>query len=146
MKRIQVQIVRSTAKAHLVASGDRQGWIRKSWIRDDGTVSKSTFDRAAKIKEARDKAQRERQEFRNAYHTVTVARETAKAVMVDVDWFASCDPTHAGTSGAWIAKSLMKGSAAPGWILAKKIDEVQARFRAEVTVESVGGVCTYAWN
>lgn len=44
---LQVQILKSTPKAHLVEANGRQGWMQARWLREDGTVSATTFAKAA---------------------------------------------------------------------------------------------------
>lgn len=119
-KRIEIQITRSTKKAHLVVSADgRQAWVQRRWVSDDNTVSEKTFTR-----------QSEEFEARNGSTSFDIARETEKAVA------AECPINFAGfddTMLVWFPKSVVEISdgkaSAPNWLVNRKLDEAVERFQ-----------------
>lgn len=131
--RQQVEIVRSTEKAHLIAANGQQGWIQKKWLAADGTVSSTTFAKAvANATERAESAARKQEsdraarEFANAEHAVPVVRETEKAVAAEiVIEFAGDEETKL----VWFPKSAIGGADGvaliPGWLLTAKIDELK---------------------
>jgi len=135
-KKIQVEIVRSTAKAHLVKdSTGREGWIQARWLSAENMVSHTTFEKALDNKaESQNKAAADRafaaaeNEFKSTMHPVRVVRETEKAVA------AKCVINFAGFEEAklvWFPKSAIDGSDGvaliPGWLIrAKQADLLQS--------------------
>jgi len=133
MKRIKVQIEKSTKKAHLITSEDgRRGWIQQRWLRADSTVSKKVLDKAVVNFKERQAAHAEATEWADSYHRILeVARETEKAVAVKANFDAynlERDFQHL----VWIPKSLLHGLAVPGWFIIKKVRQITEELYEEL--------------
>lgn len=131
--RIEVAIVRSTEKAHLVSANGQQGWIQKRWIDAANTVSETTFakavagatERVATAKINADRATAERL-FRNSDHAVAVVKETEKAVAAEVT--VVVPGGFEETRLVWFPKSAIGGgegvAIVAGWMIRSKEEQV----------------------
>lgn len=139
MTRIQVTIVRSTPKAHLVQdTTGRTGWIQARWLAADSTVSATTFekavasaaDRAASQQRKSDFEAAEKQ-FRNNWHLVEVAKETEKAVAAKITILAPGGFEEEAL--VWFPKSAIGGgenfAEIPGWMIRDREGSVGDNFR-----------------
>lgn len=127
MTTIKVEIVKSTAKAHLVESDGRKAWIQKRWLREDGTVNAKTFERQAAEQNALEKVKKADQEFKSSLHELgPVERETEKAIAIKAYWHEE-HTDQAGSCLAWLPKSQIQGGQAPGWLLNAKARELPSR-------------------
>ena len=121
-KRIAVTVERETRKALFVTDGQRGGWIQRRWLAEDGTVSASTFEKAAGAAEERRTEAEEDRAFRNATHAVPVARETEKAVAAEI--LPSVPGGAEKTVLAWSPKSQIGGADGvaeiPGWMIRER--------------------------
>lgn len=138
MSRIQVQIVRSTAKAHLISAEGKEGWIQARWLKADGTVAKATFEKAVTNAEERKEAFASKREFeaaerafRQASHAVRVARETEKAVAAEV--LLSIPGGFEETALVWFPKSAIEGgegvAVIPGWMIRDREERAGENYR-----------------
>jgi len=129
IKRLKVEIEKSTAKAHLIKDSEgRIGWIQKRWLAEDSTVSVKTFEKAVSNYKERAEIRSEAREWSNARHKIIeIAKETAKAIAVKAS-FDAYDVERTVHRLVWIPKSLIKNGAVPGWWMAKKIDELKHEF------------------
>lgn len=139
---MQVTIVKSTVKAHLVQNAaGQQAWIQARWLKADGTVSDSTFIKGAlkiQVKKDQDEALKA---FKNEFHAIQVARESEKAVAITVR-IDLCDIERDITRLVWLPKSQLKDGAAPGWLLLAKRAELRDELRnaGSAIIEFFGGV------
>lgn len=128
-KRIAVTVERETRKALFVTDGQRSGWIQRRWLGEDGTVSASTFEKAAgAAEERRADAEEDRLArisetiFRNSLHAVPVVRETEKAVAAEI--VLSVPGGAEKTVLAWFPKSQIGGADGvaeiPGWMIRER--------------------------
>lgn len=133
--KINVTVIRETAKALLVADqAGREGWIQRRWCAD-GMVSAATFEKAVEhAAERKESAAREvefakaAREFANSDHAVPVVKETEKAVACEIAVeFAGDEETKL----VWFPKSAIGGAEGvaliPGWLLNAKIEELQSK-------------------
>ena len=128
--RVEVEIIRSTAKAHLVRAADgREGWIQRRWLAADGTVGEGTMDRADASRQAaarKREAEKAERVWRDSLHLVRIARQTEKAIAVSAPFEFAGDVDE---TLLWFPKSQCqpgeeRGTAfVPGWLIAAKIDE-----------------------
>jgi SH3-like domain-containing protein len=128
--KIQVSVVRETAKALLVQDADgREGWIQRRWLSADSTVKAETFEKAVASAEERKADKQAAQDFRNNFHQIIVVRETEKAVGCEIH-FDLCDIERNATRMVWFPKSRCQrtddGWAAQGWMILAKEDEARA--------------------
>jgi hypothetical protein len=131
---MQVTIIKSTAKAHLVENAaGQQAWIQARWLKADGSVSDDTFNKSASAL-AKSKAEAEAEkEFKNSYHPLgEISKESEKAVAIQAHWenFAS---EQSGSALVWIPKSQIKDGAVPGWLLQAKARELKERLTRQFT-------------
>lgn len=147
MSRIQVQIVRETPKALLIAANGHEGWIQRRWLAADSTVSVSTFNKAAAKSAARRADNTSIRAWKDAYHPVAVVGETEKAVLCNASmeiYIAASSMARGHKEGVWFPKSLLRDGAAPGWLLLKKSAELMKNWNAlhqgGCSVDSIGGV------
>lgn len=144
-KRIKVEVEKSTPKAHLVKdAAGRTGWIQKRWLKDDFTISATTFEKAVAYIAEKAAVREAAKQFNDAYHTLAkVVKETEKAVAVEavLDF---CDVEKYSHKMLWIPKSLIKNGAVQGWFVIKKIEELLDEYREDfsrygsVIMDSVG--------
>lgn len=123
---ISISIERETKKAALITDGTSRGWVQKRWIKD-GRVSDKVFAKAVAEYQARDAERAAQNAWRNAFHTLPVARETEKAFAFEAH-FTSGDGEQEVSRLLWFPKSVCQGFAAPGWMIEKKVAEVQDTF------------------
>ena len=149
MKTVSITVVRSTAKAQFVQTADgRQGWVQNRSVKDDGTVTATTFDKAAAEFISRLDAKVSANKFAQAFHSIAVVRETEKAVAIEV----SVELTHTERDISrlvWLPKSQLCKEvdvvSAPGWILLAKREELFADLRGQgAFINSFGGVSCLA--
>lgn len=131
--RIQVTIIRSTAKAHLVADATgRQGWIQQRWLKN-GTVSAETFEKAVEsaadrqqIRQSQQEADAAEREFERAAHRVAVVKETDKAVAAEV--ILRIPGGFEEPALVWFPKSAIGGgdgvAEVPGWMIREREQKV----------------------
>jgi len=128
-KRITVEIVRTTEKAHLISAEGKQGWIQKRWLDASSTVSASTFAKAVNSAEerkaefaAKQQAGRAEREFCNKDHAVRVVKETEKAVAAEVTLMVPGGFEE--TKLVWFPKSAIGGADGiamiPGWMIRER--------------------------
>lgn len=131
---MQVQIIKSTAKAHLVQNEEgRQAWIQARWLRADGTVNDKTFNNGAVAIEQKKADAEADNAFANGMHEIhEIVKESEKAIALNARWenFAS-DQT--GTALVWFPKSQIKNNSLPGWLLKAKAKELKERLTRQYT-------------
>lgn len=149
--RINVEIVRSTTKAHLVKGQDgREGWIQARWLREDGTVSSSTFEKAVQNKtefvDTKKAAREYEQNFKQEYHQIDILgeSESGKAVSVQVVFTDSAYVNEGSTKRIWLPKSQIRDGKCPGWLLKAKAREfgeniIGSKNHFSIIVNSIGG-------
>ena len=145
MQVTQVTIVKSTAKAHLVAdTTGRQGWVQNRSLKADSTVNTTTFDKAAAEFTGRVQAKADAAAFANEFHSIgLVQRETEKDVAVQADWSEECSD-QAGKATIWFPKSQLVDGQAKGWLIEAKARELRERLtRMSVTFEIAIGNNTF---
>lgn len=123
---ISISIERETKKAALITDGTSRGWVQKRWIKD-GQVSDKVFSKAVAEYQARDAERAAQNAWRNAFHTLPVARETEKAFAVEAHFIINNGQSET-TRLLWFPKSVCHGFAAPGWMIEKKVAEVADAF------------------
>ncbi len=122
MKRIKVQIVKSTKKAHLIKNDqDRQGWVQKRWLKNDDTVAIKTFEKATASFEEHKASFVAKRKFNNDLHTIKIDRQSEKAIasliILEVPGGDSVERF------VWFPKSMcepgqLEGTAlVPGWMI-----------------------------
>jgi hypothetical protein len=122
--RIHVEIVKETKKAKLLRGADgRQGWIQARWLADNGTVSAQTYERACSHQEQRTAEVEAARAWDEAYHALTVVRETEKAVAIAVE-IDLVNMERTVSRLAWFPKSVLRDGAAPGWMIRNKINDL----------------------
>jgi hypothetical protein len=129
MKRLSVQILRSTPKAHLIEANGQQGWIQKRWLAPDGTVSEAVFAKAVASHQEREEARQRQSEweseeeaFKQTLHRIRIAGETEKAVAAEV--LLRVPGGFEDTVLVWFPKSrvAIDGDFAevPGWMIRER--------------------------
>lgn len=145
-KRVEVEIVRSTKKAHLVKAADgRECWIQKRWLGEDGTVSAKTFDRGSEDLERDNEFKKAHAEFKNSRHGVVIERETEKAIACKAVFSVSSNDDFGGERLVWFPKSQVVDGSVPGWLLFAKAsdlgkDLIGGQNHFGITVETIGGI------
>lgn len=137
---IAVSIIDETAKALKVQAADgRSGWIQRRWLRADGTVSADTFLKAAASTEQVRQASIARAEFKDGLHSFAAARETERAVAVQVE-IDYIDVERDGRSLVWFPKSQVTNGCLPGWLINAKKRELMdtLRGRGNVALKCAG--------
>lgn len=132
--KMQVEIIKSTQKAHLVQNAEgRQAWIQARWLRADGTVSDETFNKGAAAIEQNKADEAAAKEFNNGLHEIVeIAKESEKAIAINAHWenFAS---DQSGYALVWFPKSQVKNNRLPGWLLKAKAKELKERLTSQYT-------------
>lgn len=123
MTRIEVSIVRSTKKAHLVQDADGvQFWIQARNLKD-GSISERVHQTALQNKAEFVADRQAERAAREAYFTVQVDRETEKAVGTSLAFITK---TGGEVSRMiWFPKSMLRDGQAPGWMIASKVDDAK---------------------
>ena len=139
--RVAVEIVRSTARAHLVKSADgREAWIQARWLKN-GSVAAETFNRQAAEMASRARDLATRKEWKNAFHNIGApVRETEKAVAIEARWHEP-NTDQSGKRLVWFPKSQIKDGAVPGWLIeakARELREAISRQYAAFKIELAG--------
>lgn len=125
MKRITVEIVRSTDKAHFIKSADgRQGWIQARWLREDSTVNSDTFGKSAGKAQMFANMAKNAADFKEALISFTpdVQTERAVGVVVNIDYI---DVEKDVKRTVWFPKSQIVNGAVKGWLINAKLRELR---------------------
>lgn len=130
---VGVTIIRSTAKAHLIADKNgQQVWIQKRWLSENNTVSAKTFEKATVRKNEFIQAKNEAKAWNESPHALPVSKETEKAVGVTVS-LESNDGEQEIKRILWFPKSAIGGrdgvAQVPGWMIKSKIEKLRQDFR-----------------
>jgi len=111
-------VITTTKKAVKLEKNGVKFWVQKRWHREDGTLTpagEKAYEIAVK-----------KQESSNSWFRISdyQEHETAKAIMIKVavDYF---DIERDGTEKIWFPKSCVKNGCVQGWLLKKKVAEIQ---------------------
>lgn len=140
MSKVNVSVVRETAKAVLVQNvKGEQGWIQKRWLKE-GLVSVATFEKAVASFNAHAAEKQNEREWNNTWFPVQILGETEKAIKVSVQ-LELCHVEQTRFVDVYIPKSQVTNGQVKGWLLLAKAKEASEKYRGHgVIVESVGGV------
>ena len=113
-----MEIVKETKKALMIEVEGLKFWIQRRWLRSDGSLTPAGEKARQKALEAA--AERAKGE---KYYAVAIARETAKAVAVQVELDAYTLERDMRRL-VWFPKSVMRDNRVPAWLLHRKLDEL----------------------
>lgn len=128
VQKIQVAVIKETAKAKLVEFDGVQVWMMNRSIDSNSMVNQATLEKAIAEKKQSEK-------MKNALiQAPTPAKETNAAACFKMT--VTCP--HTGDrkiDWMWVPKSMIKFASIPVWFFDKKIKEIEDKFSREVCVD-----------
>lgn len=127
-KTYKVDVIRSTAKAHLVSVEGHEIWVQSRSLKSDGTITQTAFDSGVAFKS---KCEAKAESNSSFYDLPAANWESDKAVGVKVKAFEESTDCEFKEM-LFFPKSVLKDGRAPGWIIQKKLDEAVTKLRGRI--------------